>query len=764
MGFMSVVGTVFGAVVGFALGGPGGAVAGAMKGAAIGGTVGGIVDALIAPTVRQNKPSFDRSTTYGFDVRNTIDPTTPIAVRYGEHLAQAHIISSHITQLSKKKQAISVLCGLGEGEIDSVSDIRLDGASIWDTVTDHPCDKKGNAKRSLFDIEQGYLDEPSLVVKVAGTTKTLTTDYTLGGTDKEPTIQFTHDAIPADGAAVTYSVRFSPMAVKATLRTGTSAQSAIPAFQEVAQTQTINKSITNTGGGYTWRTKRKVEDLVVHIVCPYGLIHYWKGKDAGKTSEFYTAFNIEVRTVTDAGVTGDWVHILGNNKRAVNTADDKDNKPISLTFVQFPTDGPSPETTYTGEFGLSGETTSAVRYAFRLTDYLYNEREDKFPGWSTPTRVDVRVTKTAKDYTGEEASRLINEIALEHITEVTYDKLTYPYTALLGLEGIANDQLSGAFPEITIQGKWRKTVDLSAATAAAWSDSFPWAVADILTDARYGLGQWFTSSDIDTASFDTWATFCETSVTDPDGQSSQRYRFDGAVDAGEVAVDSLRRMCALAQGLLVWYEGTWSMVVDTTTSSVFAFTDGSDGTTPNIVDGSVKWNEPTEEAPNVLIGQFQNRDNDWEPDTLTLEDRASLDDGDPIVERTISCYGLSRPAEVARALDYCLKSTKHSRITVSWESRVIGTKVAPGDVVTLTNDAAGWSAKEFRVLGAEWTSGLTVRFIAREYSTSVYGTMDNSVQVSTKRTSVPAVTAALTSSKTYPTQGVTGLTLKELDD
>ena len=752
----TAVGAVIGAVVGYVGGGPYGAVMGGIKGAAIGGTVGGVVDAVTAPTQRQNKPDFRSSPTYGFNVRNTIDPNTSVAARYGEHMVPAHIISSHITQESKRKQSISVLCGIGEGEIDSVSDVRLDGTSIWDEVEDTRFSKKGNGKRAQFDFAHayGHLDDESVVIKVAGVTQTLTTDYTIEGTRSKPCIQFTHDAVPADGAKVTYSARYSPMGVDVNLRTGTSGQALIPAFNEIAQTHTLNKTLTYEGGGYTWRTKRKVEDLVVHILAPYGLIHHHKGKDAGKTSTMYSACAIEVRTVSDAGVTGDWIQILGDKKR-----DDPINPLDDFYGMMHPTNS------YTGEFGVSGETTSPIRWAFRLTDFLWNERKEKFPGWSTPTRVDVRVTKTAEDYTGEQANRLINTIALEHVTEVTYDKVTYPYTALLGLEGIANDQLSGAFPEITIVGKFLKIEDLHAETDAAWSDSFPWAVADLLTNSRYGLGKHFTSSDLDLTSFNQWASFCETSVPNPGRPSGARYRYDGSVDSGEVAIDALRRICAQAQGLLVWSEGQWSIVVDhTTTAQETGFTDGSDGEDANIVADSMKWTEPTDDPPNVLVGEFQNRENDWEMDTLTVEDRPSLDDGDPVVEQTVSLYGTTRPEQVARSLVYYLRSAQRSRVTAQWEARAIGMLYTPGDVVPVTHDPSGWDEKLFRIMAVEWTERLTVRYVAREYDESIYaGTLD-AVRTTLKRPSVAATLTPTPPPATYPAESVTALNLSELDD
>lgn len=101
---------------------------------------------------------------------------------------------------------------------------------------------------------------------------------------------------------------------------------------------------------------------------------------------------------------------------------------------------------------------------------------------------DIRLQRT----TAESGSlTLVDAVRRESINEILNDAFVYPNTALLGIQALATDQLSGGVPTITctVQGVKVKVFSSATAFAVAYSNNPAWGVLDILTSRRYGLGK-----------------------------------------------------------------------------------------------------------------------------------------------------------------------------------------------------------------------------------------------------------------------------------
>lgn len=67
----------------------------------------------------------DDSPTYGWDgIQNTMEPNRPVAIVLGEHMVGGQKLSQYVRS-DGQQQFLHVLLGIGEGEIESVSDIRI---------------------------------------------------------------------------------------------------------------------------------------------------------------------------------------------------------------------------------------------------------------------------------------------------------------------------------------------------------------------------------------------------------------------------------------------------------------------------------------------------------------------------------------------------------------------------------------------------------------------------------------------------------------
>ena len=106
----------------------------------------------------------------------------------------------------------------------------------------------------------------------------------------------------------------------------------------------------------------------------------------------------------------------------------------------------------------------------------------------TAGRYDLRISRT----TAESGSvTRIDAVRRTAINEIVNDAYVYPNVALGAVKALATDQLSGGTPTITwlVSGVKVKVFSAAGVYTVAWSNNPAWIVFDMLTNRRYGMGQ-----------------------------------------------------------------------------------------------------------------------------------------------------------------------------------------------------------------------------------------------------------------------------------
>ena len=101
---------------------------------------------------------------------------------------------------------------------------------------------------------------------------------------------------------------------------------------------------------------------------------------------------------------------------------------------------------------------------------------------------DVRLRRLSTEST---SLTRVDAVRRTSINEIVNDAYTYPNTAILALKVIATDQISGGIPTVTalVNGVQIKIFSSATAFTVAWTDNPAWIVVDMLTNRRYGMGQ-----------------------------------------------------------------------------------------------------------------------------------------------------------------------------------------------------------------------------------------------------------------------------------
>jgi hypothetical protein len=273
-------------------------------------------------------------------------------------------------------------------------------------------------------------------------------------------------------------------------------------------------------------------------------------------------------------------------------------------------------------------------------------------------------------------------------------------------------------PEITAVVKGRKLYDPRSGNTA-YSNNPALCIRDYLTNARYGKG--LPSSAIDDTAFALAATDCDQSVTFyENGSTGKIFECNAVLQTDETLFANIEKMLMGCRGFLPYTQGSYSLLIDKSRSSVFAFN------LDNIVDGISINGETKENKFNRVLVKFANPTVDYQPDQAVWPEAGSTeeqtflaeDNGTLLVEEleleTITNYYAAR--DLARVI---LKRSRNA-IRTSFISTSEALQLSVGDVVTVTHSTPGWVNKPFQIESISLNYNGTCNIGAIEYDSSIY--------------------------------------------
>lgn len=458
-------------------------------------------------------------------------------------------------------------------------------------------------------------------------------------------------------------------------RMGTNSQTAIPDFGDLHNLVDVSVNLNTASATHTYNTADSdVEAFEVHLLFPNGL--FQQNTENGSINSYTVSVKIEYKLHSS----GTWIEL--------------------------------------GTFDINERSRSAVRRIYRK-DGL------------TAGAYDIRLTRMSAvsdfDHTGDMTWRYLDEIKT--------DDLIYPNTALLGIKLLATDQLSGGLPNITSLVKGRKVsvpdirVTMGGA-AVAWDDYYfkpsdstwrrfsddatlywdgttyvnaysanpIWCVRDMLTNTRYGLGDFITVANINTAQYLEMAKYCDEKVPDGNGGYEKRFHLDVVIDSANRALDVLIQLAGTFRGIFYFSEGAVNVRIDKPETPVQLFGMG------NIVAGSFQeaW-KSVKEIPNVVEVQFLDRDKNYQQEVIAWIDEDALTAGDVMRKKQIRLF-CTRASQALREARYYGKLAKLSNRTVNYKAGIDAVAMQVGDVFNFAHDQPQWGLSGRIIAGSTTTS------------------------------------------------------------
>jgi predicted phage tail protein len=338
----------------------------------------------------------------------------------------------------------------------------------------------------------------------------------------------------------------------------------------------------------------------------------------------------------------------------------------------------------------------------------------------TAGQYDIRITRTSDDSSLDPLKQ--GDLYLKGVDEIVIDDpLIYPNVALLGVEALATDQLSGATPNITSLVKGRKisTPDVreeEGGSAVLWEDYYYdagssvyrgfsddrelywdgstfinafganpiWCMRDLLTNTRYGLGDYINTNILDLDALIEMAQYCEEKVSDGEGGYEKRFRMDVVIDSETKALDLIMQLCATFRAFPFYSNGTVMLKIDKADTPVQMFGMG------NIVKSSFMQNwKSIKEYPNVVEIQFMDKDKNYKQELIAVMDEVSLGAGNPMRKSQLRLF-CTRLSQCLREGKYALNIGKHINRTVTLKASIDAIACQAGDLINVCHDVPQW--------------------------------------------------------------------------
>ncbi len=346
----------------------------------------------------------------------------------------------------------------------------------------------------------------------------------------------------------------------------------------------------------------------------------------------------------------------------------------------------------------------------------------------TAGQYDIRVTKTSD----ESDVRHFNDISLVHVDEIINDDIAYRNTALLSIETMATDQLSGSTPDFTcvIEGKkvlmpvvvyngspvdwedyywdddsecYRLFLDDSECTwdgvsyDEKWGANPIWCLRDFMLNKRYGLGDDVENADVDLDFYLEQSRICERKVPDGRGGYEKRYRLDVVIDSLGEPMDWFIKLSSSFDGLVFYSQGIAKIKIDKEEEITQVF--GMDRIIPKTFKQSVK---SIRDVPNALEIQFLNEEKDYAQDTVVVVNDEALNVSTPLRIKQIRLF-VTKPSYAIRLGKRALKVAMYLSRQVSFKTGINGFVSTPGQVVGVSHDIPLWGFSGSVITGSDTT-------------------------------------------------------------
>ena len=205
-----------------------------------------------------------------------------------------------------------------------------------------------------------------------------------------------------------------------------------------------------------------------------------------------------------------------------------------------------------------------------------------------------------------------------------------------------------------------------------------WVFYDILTNTRYGLGDFLKTSDIDIFALYQIGRYCDELVPDGKGGLEPRFSCNVYLKSQQEAYKVLKDLNSTFRSMMFWIDGKITSVQDKPKEPVYTFTQGNvenglfdytyTGQRARTNQVNVSWNDPT---------QF------YKQTVLTIDDTANIISQNRIVSKDVVAFGCTSQGQARRVGNWHLATDTKETEIVSFTTSINASFLRPGDIINV---------------------------------------------------------------------------------
>jgi len=302
---------------------------------------------------------------------------------------------------------------------------------------------------------------------------------------------------------------------------------------------------------------------------------------------------------------------------------------------------------------------------------------------------DIRLRRVTPDSSSD---LMTNGTIWNSFTEITDDRLSYPYAAVAGAV-IDRDQytdtptrtyhLRGLIVDVpdnydpiarTYTGIW------TGGFKSAWTNNPAWLFRALVKNTRYGLARRAGYIDVDDGSLYILSQFCDQLVDDGYGGKEPRFTLNAYITEQSSARDILDKIAGMFRGIALWDGMRFSIMLDYPQDPLTAVTNA------NVVDGLFTYSSmKRSERFNAVVVSWTDPNNGWEQVKEYVSDDQMIDRYG-YNETTLEAFGCTSRGQAFRAGKWLLETCKRETKKVTFKMARDAIAFMPGDVIEVMNN------------------------------------------------------------------------------
>ncbi|WP_151766448.1 host specificity protein J [Acinetobacter seifertii] len=313
----------------------------------------------------------------------------------------------------------------------------------------------------------------------------------------------------------------------------------------------------------------------------------------------------------------------------------------------------------------------------------------------------VRVRRLTPNSTSEFIS---DKMYISAVTEVIDAKLSYPNTALLGLQYDA--ETFGNVAKVAMDAKGRilkvptnynpvtrQYVGMWDGTfKEAYSNNPAWIYYDICTVDRYALGDRLTPLMVDKWSLYRLAQYCDQMVPDGLGGQEPRFTCNVYLQSAEGAFEILTKLAGVFRAITFWDGNSIICDADIPQDTYFTYTRA------NVIDGNFEYaGTRARDRHNVVKIAWDNPANHYKTEYEFVRDEKAIAEAGQVRILELDAWGCTSRGQAQRAGWWALKSEQLETRTVSFKVGLDGYIPLPGKVIEVADPLFAGRANGGRV-------------------------------------------------------------------